>query len=189
MSNSKNIVEGIEYGDLARLVQPVLHIDEFRSKMGEDKDIVVVGITVFDKAPAQDLVNFVEKSYDWVLDGDVSSGETTDGKYFMFVELERNEQAAKRIMAMVTDMLNLTEQSIDEWSFTYYQEPEKHPLTFKNLSYKIIASPEEYESKMDEHLKEGYQLDAWRTAAGIFIKPKNIKDDALLNIQRQAGIK
>ena len=36
-----NITEGLEANDLKRLVHNELHIDEFKSKMGRDEDVVV----------------------------------------------------------------------------------------------------------------------------------------------------
>ena len=81
--------EGLEKGDLERLVSPKISIDEYKSKMGSDEEIVVVSFTLQGKEPALDLVNFVEKSYEWVADADVSSGEVFDGSYIVFVEIER----------------------------------------------------------------------------------------------------
>ena len=189
-SNSKYVMsEGVEMGDLGRLVQPEMSIDEFRSKMGEDKDIIVVGFTVFGKEPADDLVNFVEKSYDWVLDADISSGETSDGNYLVFVEIERKKQASAEIMQMLDDMMNLTEQSLKDWTFTYYKGIERLPVTFENLSAKIIATPLEYEQKMDSELEESIQLNHLRAIAGVKVQPMSIKDSQLLSLQRASGIK
>ena len=85
-SNSQQFNEGLEHGDLKRLVHPDVHVDEFKSKMGDDADIVVVSFKVASKEPALDLVNFIEKGYDFVLDADLSSGELDDGEYLVFVE-------------------------------------------------------------------------------------------------------
>ena len=74
MQHNNQLHEGLEQGDLARLIDSVYSIDEFKSKMGDDADIIVLAFTAGDKGPAQDLMNFIEKGYDWVLDGDVSSG-------------------------------------------------------------------------------------------------------------------
>ena len=72
------------------MVHNELHVDEFKSKMGNDEDMVVLSFKVGGKEPAIDLVNFIEKSYDWVIDADTSSGEMEDGDYIVFVEMERN---------------------------------------------------------------------------------------------------
>ena len=102
--------EGLEKNDLARLVHTEMHIDEFKSKLGRDEDVVVVSFKVAGKEPATDLVNFIEKGYDWVIDADVSSGEMDDGDYIVFIECERNSDIAKNIIIMMEDVINLTGQ-------------------------------------------------------------------------------
>ena len=82
--------EGLEQGDLDRLVHRKLHVDEFKSKMGSDADIIVLSFKVDGKEPARDLMNFIERGYEWILDADISSGELDDGQYLVFAELERD---------------------------------------------------------------------------------------------------
>jgi len=189
MLRSNNLYEGIEKGDLARLIQPELTIDEFRSKMGEDKDIVVIGFTIFGKEPADDLVNFIEKSYDWVLDADISSGETSDGNYVCFVEVQRKDTVPDEIMTMLEDLMNLTDQSLKDWTFTYYKSDERLPLTHEELASKIIMSPEEYELKTGESLEEARQLNSLRALAGVTVQPTVIKDMEILGLMRIAGLR
>lgn len=184
----RQIIEGAEFGDLARMVEPLVTIDEFRSKMGEDKDIVVLGFNIFGKEPADDLVSFIEKSYDWVLDADISSGETSDGNYIVFVELQRASDAPKHVFSMITDMLNLTDQKIKDWSFTYFKDPTIFPLTPENLSSKIITSSKEYDVKSDTTLGEA-RLNSLRSLSGVYVKPKAITNPRILEIQRAAGIR
>jgi len=188
-NHHSNLAEGIEMGDLARLVQPLMSVDEFRSKMGEDKDIVVVGMTVLGKEPADDIVSFVEKSYDWVLDADVSSGETSDGNYMVFIELQRKPEAPKHIYEMLEDLMNLTDQKTEDWTFSYYNKDDKLPVTIENLEDKVITSPEEYEAKTSNDLEESIALNNLRALAGVRIQPKKTTDMEILNIQIQAGIR
>ena len=58
-----NLFEGLEKGDLARLIHPELHVDEFKSKLGDDQDVIVLSFKVDAKEPAGDLVSFIEKSF------------------------------------------------------------------------------------------------------------------------------
>ena len=101
--------EGLEYGDLKRSVVPEVTIDTFKSKMGDDKDICTITLLCKEKNPAIDLMNFLEKSYDWLLDAEISSGERDDGKYLVFVEADRNKELPTHIEQMIRDLLNLTE--------------------------------------------------------------------------------
>ena len=70
---------GYKAGDLRDLVKPIFEIDSYKSKMGDDQDIVVVSFTVNEDQAASDLVDFIEKGYDFVLDADSTSGEIEDG--------------------------------------------------------------------------------------------------------------
>lgn len=178
-----HLFEGIEHGDLKRLIDPTVSIDKFRSKMGEDKDIIVLCFTVLGKEPATDLVNFIEKSYDWVLDADLSSSsEEHSGNYTVFVELARERKAIFAIYNMITDLLNLTGQTLDDWTFTYYKSKKQYPVTKRNLSRFIITDSDEYEQHMN------IDLDKMRMLAGVKIKSKPV-DDELIDLQRKAGIK
>jgi hypothetical protein len=59
---------GLQTNDLQDLVYDIFEIDSFKSKMGEDKNIVVVSFATKTKESANDLMNFVEKGYPFVLD-------------------------------------------------------------------------------------------------------------------------
>ena len=102
--------EGLEQGDLNRLVHNRLHVDEFKSKMGSDADIIVLSFKVDGKEPARDLMNFIERGYDWILDADISSGELEDGQYLVFAELERDTAAAKHIYQLMSKLQMISKQ-------------------------------------------------------------------------------
>lgn len=189
MRKQCNLSEGIEHGDLRRLVDPVMAIDEYRSKMGEDKDIIVLGIIVMGKEPAMDLVNFLEKSYDWVLDADVSSGETSDGNYIVFIEIERKPTMPKEIMSMMDDIMNLTGQQVEDWSFTYYKNQNAKPFTLENLTSTMFLTPEEYEAKVGDDVTESRKLNSLRSLAGVYVKPPNVVREDIRQMQIAAGIK
>ena len=87
---------GLIAGDLKHLVYDIFEIDSFKSKMGDDKNIVVLSLSARTKESANDLMNFLEKGYPFVLDADVTSGEQADGSYKVFVELERNKDVGTR---------------------------------------------------------------------------------------------
>ena len=112
--------------DLHNLVSHVFEVDSYASKMGDDKDIVVLSFTVEDLNPAQDLVNFIERGYDFVLDADSSPGELEDGKYKVFVEIERNKHVSEQIKEVLDGVGKLT--GIDEFKFRYYKSFNSMPL-------------------------------------------------------------
>ena len=180
---SSNLVEGLERGDLARLIHPELHVDEFKSKLGDDADVVVISFKVDSKEPASDLVDFIEKGYDWVLDADLSSGEMDDGSYIVFVELDRNAESADNIMSLMTDLVNVTNIEIDEWRVRYYKAHEEKELSIESLTSMIPSSPEAYEREYGTK-----DIDALKVAAGVDVDTKAPKNDYTESLRSLAGI-
>lgn len=153
------LFEGLEQGDLARLIHPRLHIDEFESKMGDDSDIIVLSFKVDGKEPALDLMNFIERGYEWVLDADVSSGELDDGEYLVFAEIERNPAAAEHIVGLLNDMMNLTDQNLSEWKFQYRKSANEHDITEEGILDMVPSSPADYEAKYGSDEEAAVDLD------------------------------
>ena len=191
----KQLFEGLETGDLKRLIHTELHIDEFKSKLGADEDTVVVSFKVRGKEPAQDLVNFIEKGYEWVIDADVSSGEMDDGDFIVFIECDRNPKLAQELVEMMEDIMNITEQTAEDWRVRYYTSQEDHKLDVDSLRNLIPSTPEEYERKFghkDQESKEkgdDRDLDNMRSAAGITVKTKAPKNEYTESLRIAAGIR
>lgn len=175
--------EGLEQGDLKRLVHTEMHVDDFKSKLGRDEDVVVISLKVTGKEPAVDIVNFVEKGYEWVIDADVSSGEMDDGDFIVFIECDRKPTVAANVMSMMDDLMNLTEQDISEWRVRY-RNGREHELTEKNLYDMIPKTPQEYKQQFGHE-----QIDKLKAAAGVKVTTKAPKNDNTENLRIAAGIK
>jgi hypothetical protein len=180
----KLLRENVEQGDLKRLVHNSLHIDEYKSKMGADEDIIVLSFKVRGKHPSNDLINFFEKGYDWVLDADVSAGEREDGDYLVFVELERKETASDNILKLIQDLINLTEQQISDWNFTYYKDTTKHSLSKENIEQIVPLSKQDYIDRYDQK-----EIDQLKTAAGVDVTTKAPVNDFTESLRIAAGLK
>jgi hypothetical protein len=141
--------EGLLAGDLRSLVDNIFEVDSYASKMGEDKDIVVISFTVNSKDPANDLVEFVENGYDFVLDADVSPGELSDGKYKVFVEIERNQRIPEQVLELLNGVSNLTE--INDFKFRYYKSFHSLEATKENLDGTIPKNKNDYEVGIQEN--------------------------------------
>lgn len=192
--NSKLLRENLEYGDLKRLIHTELHIDEYKSKMGDDADVCVVSFKVSGKEPSADLVSFIEKGYDFVLDADVSSGEKEGGDYLVFVELDRTAEVPDQIIKIMQDIMNLTEQDIEEWRVRYYKSAKDYNLTTETLSSIIPLSPEAYNKKyaqdnVAEPTNIAPELDAMKAAAGIPVTTKAPVNDFTESLRVAAGLK
>ncbi len=187
----KLLRENLEHGDLERLVHNELHIDEFKSKLGADKDVCVVSFKIGGKEPAADLINFLEKGFDFILDADVSSGEMNDGDYIAFVEIKRSDELPQQIYDMIDVLSNLTGFECDEWRVRYYHSREDHPLEVDVLKNLVPLSAKDYLQKFPEEDTDDdadREIDSMRTAAGLKSKITAPKNDFTEKLKAAAGI-
>lgn len=185
-NHNSSLLENLEYGDLKRLVHDELHIDEYKSKMGDDADVCVLSFKVSGKEPSMDLVNFLEKGYDFILDADVSSGEKEGGDYLVFVELDRTPELPEQIMRLLGDIKNLTEVDPAEWRFRYRKSDKEHDLTEEGLAKAIPLTPDAYNKK---YQREQEELDAMKAAAGVEVTTKAPKNEYTESLRVMAGLK
>lgn len=183
--HQSNITEGLEQEDLKRLIHDELHIDEFKSKMGNDEDIVVISFKVKGREPAHDLVNFIEKGYDWVIDSDVSSGEMDDGDYIVFVECDREPSIVENLMQLMSDIMNLTGQDLSDWRVKFKSNPREHELSTESIKENLPLTPEDYKIRFSKKVAE---LDEMRAAAGVPITTKAPKNEYTQTLRSLAGI-
>jgi hypothetical protein len=141
--------EGLLAGDLRMLVNNIFEVDSYASKMGEDKDIVVLSFTVESRKPADDLVEFVENGYDFVLDADISPGELNDGKYKVFVEIERNRRIHEQILELLNGVGLLSE--ISDFKFRYHKAFNSLDANNENLDGTVPKNKDDYEVTIQEN--------------------------------------
>lgn len=142
------LFEGLRAKDLRGFVEPTFNIDKFTSKMGEDKDVIVVSFRVNDKLPALDLMEFIERGYDFVLDADMSTGEERDGKYHVFVELERHRRAPSQIKDLLNGISNLTDNW--DWRFRYHRDGQGYDFSEDAILEHVPLDMTAYDSKVLE---------------------------------------
>jgi hypothetical protein len=154
--------------------------------MGSDEEIVVISLNVQGKEPALDLVNFAEKSYEWVVDADVSSGEVFDGSYIVFIEIEREPTVAEHLIEMFTDLENLTEHKVEDWTVDYFKPRKSIKLELESLRATIPGTPAEYRNIVR---KQKDDIDKLKTASGINVNTTAPKNEFTENIRTLAGLR
>ena len=102
------INEGLKAGDLEGVVSKRFSVDQYKSKMGDDRNIMVLAFVVDSLAPAKDLERFAETGYKGVMDADATPGTMADGKHRVFIEFERKEGVDKEIHKFLEDLKKLT---------------------------------------------------------------------------------
>lgn len=146
---------GLRLGDLKDCVDHIFEVDSFKSKMGDDKDIVTLSFSVNEANAADDLMNFIEKGYEFVLDADVTPGEQRDGTYKVFVELERNRHISDNILEIADGVGKLSD--IDRFKFRYYKNFKSKPLDKETLESSIPQDPKTYDQKVNESNLDNYK--------------------------------
>ena len=145
---------GLLKSDLGHLVDKIIEIDSYKSKMGEDSDIVTLAFSVHGNEPAKDLENFIEKGYPFVLDADVTSGEQSDGTYKVFVEIERTKDISNNILEIADGVKKLAD--LESMKFRYYKNFRSRDLDEENLAI-IPVDQSSYEIAINETQYENYK--------------------------------
>jgi hypothetical protein len=149
-----NLSESLHAGDLRDLVKKVFEIDSYKSKIGKDEDVVVLSFTVDQEDPAKDLENFFEMGYSFILDADVSPGETDDGTYKVYVELERTRHAADQVFELIEGVEKLTGMS--DMRFRYFKSFKSQSATLENLKTAIPTDKETYNVATERNVLENF---------------------------------
>jgi len=137
-----SLVESLRAKDLRYLVKKVFEIDSFKSKVGQDEDIVVLSFSVDQEDPAKDLENFFEMGYNFVLDADCTPGELDDGSYRVYVELERSRNSAEQVFELIEGVKKIT--GLEDMRFRYFKSFKSEDATLENLMAAIPKDKEAY---------------------------------------------
>lgn len=173
--------ENLDYHDFKSQIVPRLTVDEFEAKTGSDDEIVTLAFTVKGKLASQDLANWFERGYDYVLDAQISKGEVTRGKHLVFVELERRNKVPERIIELLDDLETLSAIPLNKWTIVINDQ--EVDANADVLSTYIIKSPHEYRKQKDSELNEMREL-AGNEPHKVF----NEQDEAIKSFKSLAGL-
>jgi len=146
---------GLLANDLIDTIDKIFEIDSYKSKMGDDQNIVTLSFSLTGKEAATDLSNFLERGYSFILDSDVTAGEQSDGTYKVFVEMERNRDVAENIYEILDGVKKLAGK--DDFKFRYYKGFRSHDASLDNLSEMIPTDPDKYGITMQENALNNYK--------------------------------
>jgi hypothetical protein len=172
--------EGLKAGDLDGVVSKRFTVDQFKSKMGEDRNIMVLAFTVDGMAPAKDLERFAETGYKEVLDADATPGTLEDGKHRVFVEFARVEAVDQHIRKFLDDLKKLT--NIETFEFTYHKNSTPFEASAKNLADTLPRTPEAYTQKIN-----GMKLEETQTFFDRFQMMDFKLDNNIVSIKKQGS--
>lgn len=182
MNNTTILTEGLDYLDMENQIIPKITVDEYEAKMGKNSDIVTLTFTVKAESVGNDLVNWLERGYDWILDASVSTGEVEIGKYLVFAELNRRSTVPDRIVELLGDLKSLTGLSIKDWEI--YIDNETYDPDPEILSQVIVLNPTKYKIEKEKEK----ELNEMRDIANISPKPIYDQDEQIRSMKNIAGL-
>lgn len=158
--------ESLRANDLEWMVDPVFGFDIYDAKMGSNEDVCTVHFYVNDKQAAEDLEGFIERGYDWVLDADASPGRDENGKFLVFVEIERNKDLPTKINILKEALDRLVVE--EKWQietktgkYDFDQLPEQVALTSEDYAaQKDSATTESLDVALAPHAAESIQVES-----------------------------
>jgi hypothetical protein len=135
----------LKYNDLVGTIQPNISLDEFEPKSGETVDIIVVAFYLTDQDPANDLNTFIQRGIIDTESVEVSPNTDEEGRYLVFVEMERNDAFANKFQALVKDVENVAGKL--DWKVKPYLSEITYKFNDPELFNFIITDPEKYVPK------------------------------------------
>ena len=150
----KQLNETLRAGDLRNTIKKVFSIDSHKSKIGDDNSIVVLNFVLDTQDAADDLENFIEMGYNFVLDADASAGETDEGKFSVFVELERTRHSAEQILEIIEGVKKLAD--LDEMRFRYFKSFKSYNTNLENLELMVPINKREYDSATEKNRLDNF---------------------------------
>lgn len=183
MDNQIFITEGLDFNDMEGQIDPLVTVDEYAAKMGKDSDIVTLSFIVKSQQVGNDLVDWFERGYDWVLDASVSDGEVEVGKYIVFVEMSRRSTVPERIIELLKDLKTLTSLKLTDW--TVQVNDEDYEPDEDVLKQVIICNPSKYKSEIESE----EDLNEMREIAGLkSVTIYTEQDNEIKNFKSMAGL-
>ena len=160
--NNNKINESLLENDLKWLVDDGVLIDMHKTKLGENKDYLVLAIAVSDRTPANDLASFIENSVYNFEDVEVSPATDTKGRYLIYVEFARKPEVFDTILGVLNDTSKLC--GIDDWKFKTMGIDDYIPLDKETMANYIITDSMEYDQKHPEVAEPEEEIPAQNTA-------------------------
>lgn len=145
---------GLRHGDLRDTILAKISIDEFEPKTGKVEDVIVVGLYVNDDLVGQDLYDFLDNTFDYINDIEVSPNPDQDGYYMVFIEIKRNDKAPEYIKRTVKDITNLSGDL--GWQAKTHLTDKYYDLDDPDLWQYLITDPDKYMTRkqFDEYQAE-----------------------------------
>jgi hypothetical protein len=133
--------ESLRPGDLIDMVDSLIEIDRYSSKLGTDEDTIVVAFKAETRDSAIDLGAYLEWSSQGIEDVEASDASDKDGKFHVYIELRRLPGVNEKIVEIVNDVEHATGKQ--DWKFVG-MDGLRRELNAGELNQVIVQDPKLY---------------------------------------------
>lgn len=164
------ILEGLLPYDLKGMVDHQVSIDMHKSKI--DDSAVVIAFMVKDKAAAEDLNRFIQKSHIDILDTEISTVPSQFGAYQIYVEIAFSDDLAKDIMGICSDISSLT--GIKKWKLSIRKLDDVIVETsdIEQALLPLVDILKKENSKIKNTIGESYDVLDMGTSLSVYLRNK-----------------
>jgi hypothetical protein len=188
----KVLVEGLDHLDFENQIIPIVSVDEYEARSGDNDEIITFSFIVKGKAIGEDLCDWLIKGYDYINDAEVSEGELMANRFVVFVETNRRSKSPERLVEILDDLKTLTGLSLEDW--TVKINGEEYEPDLSTLKQHIITIPMEYREQNEDDVEDSEDikdsdLNEMRNIAGL--ANANVykeKDSLLKDFIAKAGL-
>lgn len=150
---------GVRHGELKDMIIPLLSIDEFTPKIGDDSEVIVVAFFSKDELPAYDLDEFIDKGLSDILGSEVSPNPNEDGFWLVFVEFKRQANFWYKLFDLIKDVENVT--TALKWEVQAYKQPRLYDLKDQELRQLVPTTEDDYrELRTETEITEYFENSA-----------------------------
>ncbi|MDS1552131.1 hypothetical protein QPL51_03645 [Escherichia coli] len=193
--------QGLRPQVLKDLIHPIISVDEYTPKI-EDSNIVIMFQVLNNFDAAYDLSSFIEKSPIHVVDTEAAETPNLDGRYQVYVEMERNAEFPEKLLRLIKTIENICPDP--GWKIQLYGVNDPIDVDFEEIQQRIdLGIPSSISEFLDyagvSVIKEGNMLTLktaygklhYSTGSGFvsetYVK-KLLKNDTQLDTSRLSSI-
>lgn len=152
--------QGLRPEVLKDLIHPIISVDEYTPKI-EDGNIVVMFQVLNNFDAAYDLSSFIEKSPLNIVDTEAAETPNLDGRYQVYVEMERNAEFPEKLLTLIKAIENICPNP--GWKIQLYGVNDPIDVDFDEVQQRIdLGSPDALSEFFDYAgvtvLKEGNSI-------------------------------
>lgn len=155
--------ESFEVGDLQSVLQPTLTVDEYQSRSGRDDRMCVLTFKLTDPVAATDLVDFLQRGYEFIEDAESTQSSANQGHWLVFAEIRRLSTLYQNIAQILEDLQASSGIKPQHWRFRYMKKPQLLPFTAEHFAQTVPLTSRAYRQRQQQLA----ELDQLRKAAGL----------------------